>query len=172
MLRFDLVLCSAVAPMWNVSYAILDGRFRVNVFIAFFRVPSSCRKSGWQTSVTIEFQNYSILLKVPIRFIMSDVRPSVYLHGTTRLSPARRYFHIYESTSLNSSYNGKYFRQICGENWNTSFILSNSCPKIAPFMRYYRKNMVEPEATNEDTIWRIRIECWISKATCTHTPWN
>jgi hypothetical protein len=26
------------------------------------------------------------------------------------------------------------------------------------------------EATNDDTIWRLRVACWISKGTCTHTP--
>ena len=30
------------------------------------------------------------------------------------------------------------------------------------------KNVVEPEATNDDTIWRKSFACWISKATCTH----
>ena len=25
-------------------------------------------------------------------------------------------------------------------------------------------------ATNDVTIWRIRVACWISKATCTHAP--
>jgi hypothetical protein len=31
------------------------------------------------------------------------------------------------------------------------------------------KNVVDTEATNDVTIWRLRVECWISKATCTHT---
>jgi hypothetical protein len=31
------------------------------------------------------------------------------------------------------------------------------------------KNMVETEATNDVTIWRIRVACWISKATSTRS---
>ena len=30
------------------------------------------------------------------------------------------------------------------------------------------KNLVEPEAANDVTIWRIHIACWISKAIRTH----
>jgi hypothetical protein len=33
------------------------------------------------------------------------------------------------------------------------------------------KNEVVPEgATNDVTTWRIRVACWINKATRTHTP--
>jgi len=32
-----------------------------------------------------------------------------------------------------------------------------------------RKNLVEAEwATDDNTIWRMRIACWITKVTCTH----
>ena len=30
------------------------------------------------------------------------------------------------------------------------------------------KNVVEPEATNDVTIWRIRVACWISRSTSIH----
>jgi hypothetical protein len=46
--------------------------------------------------------------------------------------------------------------------------------KIAPFMRYVEKYGGAREATDDNTIWRIRVACWISKATRTyaHTQRN
>ena len=41
-----------------------------------------------------------------------------------------------------------------------------SFPKIVAFIT--SKNAVEPEATNDVTIWLKRVACWISKATRAH----
>ena len=30
------------------------------------------------------------------------------------------------------------------------------------------KNMAEKEGTNDVTVWRMRVKCWINKATCTY----
>jgi hypothetical protein len=39
---------------------------------------------------------------------------------------------------------------------------------IPPFVRYVKKNIVEPERPQMSS-WPIRIACWINKATDTHT---
>ena len=52
---------------------------------------------------------------------------------------------IYDNTSLNSSFNYKVYRQSCRENQNTYFIFSSFCPKMAEFMRMWKKNMAEPD---------------------------
>jgi hypothetical protein len=39
--------------------------------------------------------------------------------------------------------------------------------KIVLFMRYVEKYCGARGAKNEVTIWRLRVACWISKATCT-----
>ena len=55
----------------------------------------------------------------------------------------------------------------CRENQNTHFVFSNLFfPKIAPFMTMW-KNIVE-RGRPQMTIWRMRIACWIPKATNTH----
>jgi hypothetical protein len=47
------------------------------------------------------------------------------------------------------------------------------CPviffKVVPFMRKFGKNSVERGRTRT-TVQRVRIACWIRKATNTHTP--
>jgi hypothetical protein len=41
-------------------------------------------------------------------------------------------------------------------------------PKIAPLWDNTEKCDGDRGATNDVTIWRVRIACWISKAACTH----
>ena len=55
------------------------------------------------------------------------------------------------------------------EKIKTYFVFSNFFffENLA-FYKIMSKNVVEPEARNGVAIWRIRVECWISKATCTH----
>jgi hypothetical protein len=53
--------------------------------------------------------------------------------------------HIYDNILLNSSWNEKCFRQICGEDQNTHFMFNNFFPKIVAFMRQWGKNMEEPD---------------------------
>jgi len=55
----------------------------------------------------------------------------------------------------------------CRENQNTHIVLINFFSKIIPFVRYFGKNMVEPQRP-QITIWRMRFACWISTATSTH----
>ena len=48
-------------------------------------------------------------------------------------------------------------------------MLSNFFSKIVWFYDIMSKNMVEPEGPQTTLQYaRIRVECWISKATCTH----
>ena len=51
-------------------------------------------------------------------------------------------------------------------------MFNNFLPKIAPFMRYVEKCIWDRGATNDVTIWRIRVACWISKAMCTYAHAN
>jgi hypothetical protein len=58
----------------------------------------------------------------------------------------------------------------CGENQTTHFMLKNSPPPPENRSVYetMSKNLVEVEAKNDVTIWRILVACWISKTTVTH----
>jgi hypothetical protein len=59
------------------------------------------------------------------------------------------------------------FNKICRENQNILCSIT-FFPKIAPFMRWFPKNIVEPKGPKNDVkIWHIRVECWVSKATRT-----
>jgi hypothetical protein len=52
---------------------------------------------------------------------------------------------------------------------NTNFMFSNFfLPKIAPFMRWCGKGILE-RGRAQMTIWRMRVQCWIPKATNTHS---
>ena len=57
----------------------------------------------------------------------------------------------------------------CRENRDTHFVFSNfSFSKILPFFEIMRKNMVVPDRT-QMIICRMRIACWIPKATNSHS---
>ena len=56
----------------------------------------------------------------------------------------------------------------CRKNQNTHFMFNNFFPKVAPFMKNVEKFGGARGATNDVTRWRIRVACWISKATRTH----
>ena len=58
----------------------------------------------------------------------------------------------------------------CRENQNTHFMFSDFFSKIVPFMRKCGKNIVE-RGRPQMTIWRMRIACWIRKATDTHSEY-
>jgi hypothetical protein len=47
------------------------------------------------------------------------------------------------------------------EKINTHFIFSELFPENRTFNKIMSKNMVEPERTQ--TIWRLRVEYWLSK---------
>jgi hypothetical protein len=53
----------------------------------------------------------------------------------------------------------------CRENLNTHFMFSNFFLKSRRLWDNVEKCGGAWEATNNVTIWRIRVECWISKAT-------
>jgi len=57
----------------------------------------------------------------------------------------------------------------CRENQNTHFMFSNSFSKIVPFEIMW-KNIVEP-GWPQIKIWRVRIACWITKITNTHSEY-
>jgi hypothetical protein len=79
------------------------------------------------------------------------------------------FYHI----SLISSYNKKLFKQNCEENRNTHFIFSNSPPSTenrALCEMMWKKNIVE-RGRPHLKIWRMRIACWIAKATKTHSEY-
>jgi len=60
----------------------------------------------------------------------------------------------------------------CRENQNTHFVFGNSppTPENRAFYEIMWKNIVEPDRT-QMTIWRMRIACWIPKATNTHSEY-
>jgi hypothetical protein len=61
----------------------------------------------------------------------------------------------------------------CRENQNTHFMLNKFSPPPPPENRATYENVEKyggaRGATNDVTIWRIHVACWISKATCTRT---
>ena len=57
--------------------------------------------------------------------------------------------------------------KICRGNQNTHFLFSNP-PEKRTVYEIMRNNIVEL-GRPQVTIWRIRIACWVTKATHTHT---
>jgi len=56
----------------------------------------------------------------------------------------------------------------CRENRNTHFEFSVNFSKIVPLMRQCGKSFVQP-GRPQMTIWRMRVACWIPKATNIHS---
>jgi hypothetical protein len=75
--------------------------------------------------------------------------------------------YIFDHISLSSSWNEKYFRQICRGNQTTHFVCKNVFSKIYKIMW---KKIVEPDKP-QLTIWRMRIACCIPKATNAHSEY-
>ena len=57
----------------------------------------------------------------------------------------------------------------CRENQTTHFLLKKRFSKIVPVFEMW-KNIVE-RGRPQVTIWRMRIACWIPKATNTHSQY-
>ena len=57
--------------------------------------------------------------------------------------------------------------EICSENRNAYFMFNNVSENRAVYEIIW-KNIVEPDR-QQMTIWRMRIACWIPKATNTHS---
>ena len=75
----------------------------------------------------------------------------------------------FDHISLISSLNEKCFIENYGENQNT-FYVRNFFSKILIFMRWCKKNIVEPDRS-QMKIWLISIACWIPKVTNTHSEY-
>jgi hypothetical protein len=56
----------------------------------------------------------------------------------------------------------------CRENENARFIFNNFFRKSYHLWDNVEKYSGDRGATNDVTIWRIRVACWISKAICTY----
>ena len=54
----------------------------------------------------------------------------------------------------------------CRENQNTHFMINSIFRKSCRLRDNVEKYGGERGATNDITIWRIQVACWISKATC------
>jgi hypothetical protein len=78
--------------------------------------------------------------------------------------PKYNFYHI----SLISSYNEKIFRQICRENRNTHFRFNNFFFQNRAVYEIMWKNVIQPSRP-QMTIGRMRIACWIPKASNTHS---
>jgi len=57
----------------------------------------------------------------------------------------------------------------CRENQNTYFMFNNYFPTIVPFIRRRGKLCRAGQATDYNIIQRMRIGCWITKATNIHS---
>ena len=57
----------------------------------------------------------------------------------------------------------------CRENPNTTFMFNTFSSNIVPFMNNVEKYGGARGATNDVTIWRVRVACWLCKATRAHT---
>ena len=64
---------------------------------------------------------------------------------------------------------GNILDKTCGENENTHFIFRNFFRKLHRLWHNSEKYGGDREATYDVTIWRTRVACWISKATCTYS---
>jgi hypothetical protein len=78
--------------------------------------------------------------------------------------------YVFNNISLNYSYNEKCFRKSCRENQNTQFALDIFVENSAVYEIMWGKNILEPERL-QMTTWRMRIACWIRKATNTHSEY-
>ena len=60
---------------------------------------------------------------------------------------------------------GKVLGKICRENQNTHFVFIKS----SAVYEIMSKNVVQPEGPQMTKLWRMRVACWISTATCALT---
>ena len=57
----------------------------------------------------------------------------------------------------------------CIENQNKNFVFCNFFSKNLALYEITWKNMEKPETTDDNIIRRLRVACWITKATHKHT---
>jgi len=58
----------------------------------------------------------------------------------------------------------------CKEKRNTCFILNNFCPGSRAFYEITWKNVVDADRPQIE-IWRMYIECWMTRDTDTHSEY-
>jgi len=61
--------------------------------------------------------------------------------------------------------------KICRQNQNTNLCSVASFPKIVLFMTMWGNNVELEQATDDNKIRRMRITCWVPKATNTHAQY-
>ena len=61
--------------------------------------------------------------------------------------------------------------KIYRENESTYFLINKYLPKMLPLKRKCIKNCTGRQATNDNTTRRMRIACWMPKATNTHSKY-
>jgi hypothetical protein len=75
--------------------------------------------------------------------------------------------YMYDNISQNSFQNDRYFRQSYKEN-HKHFMFDNF-PRKSFHLYNVEKCGRDRQATDENIIWRMRIACWITKATDKHS---
>jgi hypothetical protein len=80
--------------------------------------------------------------------------------------------HIYDKTSLSSSWNEKCFSQeLQRKSKHTFYVQYPPPPNNCAVYKIMWKFMVNPEVTDNSITLRRRIACWITKATDTHSEY-
>jgi len=69
-----------------------------------------------------------------------------------------------------SSWDEKYFRQNCRQNHSTHFVVNDFFFENSTVYEMQCKNILQPDRP-QVTIWCMRIACWITKATNTHSEY-
>jgi hypothetical protein len=143
--------------------------FRCDAVPCRSSVFSSLRISLLSPSLSLHprpFASYIIVISFPFRTnVFYSLRIS--LLSLSLLEPA---FHIpcYHPPSVHTLHLIIHPASSSILNQNTHFMFNNFFPENRTVHEIMSKNMVEPEgATNDVTIWCIRVACWISKATRT-----
>jgi hypothetical protein len=80
--------------------------------------------------------------------------------------------YTYDNIALSSSYNEKYFWQLCRENQNTHFIFKTFSRKSRRLWDNTEKYYTARQVTDNNIIRPMHIACWIIKATDTLTICN
>ena len=83
-----------------------------------------------------------------------------------------RRMYNFDHISLSSSWNEKFFRQKCIENQNMHFMFNYFFFFfIMPFLRLCGKILIQPDRPHMRIMgtWDMRITCWITKSTNTHS---
>ena len=97
----------------------------------------------------------------------------MFLKNLTRIgcTLCEDYWNYFYHISLSSSYNEKYFRQkLSRKSKYILFLIAFLFFENRSFCEITWKNIVQ-RARRQMTIWRMRIACWMIKATNTHSEY-